>query len=456
MKITKFAPYYKRNLKLAFPIILGQFGQVTVSLVDTLMVGRLGTRELASVAFANSIFLLIFIFVLGFSLGLTPLIGSAFGKKQSRKIALLFQNAFLLNLLLSIAILIITLLLKPLLYRLGQDEEIVTMCIPYFDSLLFSLIPVSVFFACRQFGEGIGNTKMAMWITLTGNVLNIILNYLLIYGKCGFPAMGVTGAGIATFIVRMFMALTFLLVIWKHTVFKTYLHYLSWSNFKKIALFKLIKLGFPISGQLVVEVLAFSFSAVMVGWIDGINLAAHQIVLQMASATFMLALGVASATTIRISHQFGGKHYRATKFAARAALHIVILFMSLTATCFIVFRHQIPTLFTTDTQVIAIAAQLLIIAGFFQIFDGVQAVGLATLRGLADVRIAMYIAIFSYIFISLPLGYLFAFVFNWGTQGIWTGLAIGLGFAAILYRLRFLYYMKKVNTLNEYILRTLL
>ena len=443
MKIDKFTPYYKRNLKLAFPIILGQLGQVTVSLADTLMVGRLGTRELASIAFANSVFLLIFIFILGFSLGLTPLIGNAFGKKQPRKIALFFQNSFLLNILLSIFILLIVLLLEPFLYHLGQDEEIITLGIPYFNTLLFSLLPVSIFFTFRQFGDGIGNTKIAMWITLAGNFLNVLFNYLLIYGKFGFPEMGVTGAGVSTFISRLFMALAFLPIVWKHAAFSSYLHYLSWSNFKKIALLKLLKMGFPISGQLVVEVLAFSFSAVMVGWIDEVSLAAHQIVLQMASATFMIALGIASATTIRISHQFGGKHYRATKFAAQAAIHIVVMFMSLTAVCFIVFRHQIPTLFTTDPYVIAIASKLLIIAGFFQIFDGVQSVGLATLRGLADVRIAMYIAIVAYLVVSLPTAYFCAFVLDWGAQGIWTGLAVGLFFAAILYRLRFLKYMKK-------------
>jgi MATE family multidrug resistance protein len=445
VKITKFAPFYKRNLKLAFPIILGQLGQITVSLADTLMVGRLGTRELASVAFANSIFLLVFIFALGFSLGLTPLIGNAFGKKQPRKIVLFFQNAFLLNFLLSVAILALSLLLYPFFYNLGQDEEIVTIGIPYFNTLLFSLLPLSIFFTCRQFGDGIGNTKIAMWITLIGNLLNILFNYLLIYGKFGFPEMGVTGAGMATFISRFFMALAFLLVLWKHPVFTAYLRYLSWSNFKKIALLRLIKVGFPISGQLVVEVLAFSFSAVMVGWIDKASLAAHQVVLQMSSATFMMALGVASATTIRISHQFGSKHYRATKFAALAALHVVVLFMSLTAICLVIFRHQIPMLFTTDPQVIAVASKLLIIAGFFQIFDGVQTVGLATLRGLADVRFAMYIAILAYIFISLPIGYVCAFRLNMGAPGIWTGLAIGLFFAAILYRLRFLNYMKRFD-----------
>jgi MATE family multidrug resistance protein len=208
------------------------------------------------------------------------------------------------------------------------------------------------------------------------------------------------------------------------------------------AIITLIKTGFPISGQLVVEVLAFSFSAIMIGWINEVNLAAHQIVLQLASATFMVGLGVGSASTILISQQFGSKLYNATRITSSASLHLVTIFNTLTAIAFIVLRYQIPSWFSSDPKVIYVAAQLMIIAGIFQLFDGWQMVGLASLRGLADVTFAMFIAITSYLIISLPVSYFLGFTCNFGSAGVWTGLCIGLIVAAIAYRLRFISFMK--------------
>jgi len=443
--IKKFLPYYKRNLALAFPIILAQVGQATVQLTDTFMVGFLGTVELAAVAFANSIFLLVFIFGLGFSLGQTPHIGKAYGKKQWRKIGLLFQNALLINTVLGIIVFILMRISAPLLYHLNQPVHVVSLAMPFFSWLLASNIPLLIFFTCRQFTEGIGNTKIAMWITLIGNVINIFFNYVLIFGKFGFPAFGVEGSGIATFITRVLMAIIFVILIFRHQVIKKFTQYFSWENFSFPAIKRLVATGFPISGQLLVETLAFSLSAIMIGWINEVNLAAHQIVLQMASTTFLMALGVGSACTIRISHQFGSKHYKAARMASTASLHLVTAFMALTAIGFITLRHQIPSWFSSDPEVIAVAAQLCIIAGIFQLFDGWQTVGLATLRGLTDVTFALFIAFTSYIVIALPIGYMLGFVLHWGSVGIWTGLSIGLVIAAVAYRLRFLYVMKKIT-----------
>ena len=442
MQFQRFVPFYKRNLTLALPIILSQLGQVTVSLADTFMVGRLGTVELAAVAFANSIFALIFIFGLGFSLGQTPHVGKAFGKKQDWKIGMFFQNALLINTTLSILLFCVLFFCKPLLYLLNQPEKVVFMAIPYFDWLLVSSIPMLIFLTCRQFAEGVGNTKIAMWITISGNVINIILNYLFIFGKFGFPALGVEGAGVATFISRILMTLAFVVIVFKHTVLKRFTQYFSWKNFHFPAVKRLIATGFPISGQLIVEMLAFSLSAIMIGWINEVNLAAHQIVLQFASATFMISLGVASANTIIVSHQFGSKHYKSTRIATMSALHIATVFMAITAILFFLLRYILPSWFSDDPAVIEVAAQLFIIAGIFQLFDGWQMVGLATLRGLADVSCAMFIAILSYIVISLPIGYLFGFVLHLGSVGVWIGLCVGLMVAAVAYRIRFLVFMR--------------
>jgi len=337
---------------------------------------------------------------------------------------------------------VIMLPLTPILRFMNQPPDVVELAIPYFIILIFSGLPITVFFAYRQFGEGIGNTKIAMWITLLGNIVNIFLNYLLIYGKFGFPEMGLIGAGIGTLVARIVMALTFIIVIQRHTLFKPYIKYFSLRNIHKVACFKLIRTSLPISGQLLVEVLAFSCSAIIVGWINEVNLAAHQIALTLASGTFMLALGVASATTIGISHQYGRGQYKATKVTAIAGIHLAIVIMTFNALIFILFRNQIPMIFTTDQEVIRITSQLLIVAGFFQIFDGIQIVGLSALRGVADVKIAMYIALISYLFICLPLAYFLGIPLGMGTLGVWIGIAIGLVVAAIAYRIRFVHFMR--------------
>ena len=443
MPFKKFLPYYKRNLTLALPIIISQLGQVTVSLVDTFMVGALGTVELAAVAFASSIYILIFIFGLGFSLGQTPHVGKAFGKKQWWKIGIFFQNSLLINTSLGIALTALIFSLTPLLYLLNQPVNVVDMAMPYFNWSVASTIPVLLFFTCRQFAEGVGNTKIAMWVTISGNIMNIILNYLLIFGKFGFPALGVEGAGITIFIVRVLMASVFIILIFGHPALKKFTQYFSWKKIRIQVVKVLFKTGLPISGQLLVEVLVFSLSAIMIGWINEINLAAHQIVLQLASATFMVGLGVGAAGTILISQQFGSKHYKATRFIALTSLHIVTAFNLITAVAFIVLRHQIPSWFSSDPEVIYVAAQLLVIAGIFQLFDGWQMVGLSALRGLTDVTFAMFIAITSYVIIAMPVGYLLGFIWNFGSVGVWSGLCIGLIVAAVAYRWRFLYFMGK-------------
>lgn len=443
MSLKKFFPYYKRNLALAFPIIVAQLGQATVALADTFMVGMLGTVELAAVAFANSIFMLLFIFGLGFSLGQTPHVGKAYGKKQWWKIGILFQNALVINSILSVVLFGIVRAMQPILYHLNQPVNVVNMAMPYYGWLLLSSIPLLIFFTCRQFAEGVGNTKISMWVTLVGNIINIVFNYTFIFGKFGCPKLGVEGAGLSTFISRVFMALCLIILVFKHQELKKFTQYFSWKKFYFAAIKRLLATGFPISGQLIVEVLAFSLSAIMIGWINEANLAAHQIVLQMASTTFLVVLGVGSACTIRISHQFGSKHYKATRWASLAAFHLVTVVMAIMAIGFITLRNYIPLLFTSDPEVIAVASQLCIIAGIFQLFDGWQTVGLSTLRGLADVTFAMYIAFTSYILISLPVGYVFGFIFHLGSVGVWIGISIGLIVAAIAYRIRFLHFMKK-------------
>ncbi len=437
MKLKDYIPFYKRNLMIAIPVVLSQAGQVMVQLADNMMVGHVGTRELAAASFAGSVFINGLIFGMGFSFGLTPLVGKAFGRGKYREAASLFQNSIAVNVLMSFVLMAIMFGISLFMDRMGQPAEVVKMAVPYYNILVFSMLPFLLFFSFKQFAEGIGNTKVAMFITLAANVINIGLNYVLIFGKLGMPELGLMGAGYATLAARIIMPIIFFYWFMKKTSFRRYLYFFDIRKFRREILLKLSKVSLPIGVQMLIEVLAFSLGAIMMGWLGEIPLAAHQIALSMASFTFMLATGIASGTTIRVAHQFGAKRYQDMRHAVFASLHMTLAFMCFTALSFVLFRNYLPQAFVNDPEVIKVAASLLIIAAIFQISDGLQVVALASLRGLADVNVPMIYAFFSYIMISLPVSYLFAFTLNVGPMGIWFGYVAGLSVACVLFLTRF-------------------
>lgn len=435
--IKEYLPYYKRNLKVAIPVVISQAGQVTVMLADNIMVGRLGAMELAAVSFSGSLYMIGMIFGMGFTLGVTPLVGIAYGENKFRKAGLLFQNALLINLFSTIVFMSLLFSVNLFLDRMGQEAIVVDLARPFYNIMVWSFLPQMIFFSGRQFAEGIGNTKIAMQITIFCNILNIILNYGLIYGKLGLPEMGVVGAAIATLISRIGMAILMLFALFRLTIFNRYFKFFSKNGFSKDYLKRLFKIGGPISIQTGTEVLTFSLCAIMIGWISGVSLAANQVTQTMSSLTFMIALGVSSATTIRVSHQLGEKNYIGVRKAGFASMHLALAFMSVSAFCFIAFRNYIPYIFTSDENVIYISSQLFVICGIYQIFDGLQVVAMAALRGMADTKVPMYISFVSYIVVCLSVGYFLAFVLGLGAVGIWLGYVAGLGMAAFWLSLRF-------------------
>lgn len=436
MKFSDYIPVYRKNLTLAIPVIFSQLGQVTVNLADNMMVGHVGTTELAAASFAINVFHIGMLFGLGITLGLTPLVGQSFSAQNKRNTASWFKNGVLVYFAASIVLSIFMSALVLFMDRMGQSDEVVQKAIPYYLIQVSSLVPLMLFFSVKQFFEGIGNTKIAMVITIGANLLNIGLNYILIYGKMGFPALGLNGAGFATLISRIIMPIVFVLIILKQKDFKGYLTEALHSGFEKLKIRRIISIGLPIGLQMVIEILAFSLGAIMLGWISKESLAGHQVAISMAAMTYMISFGLASGTTIRVSHAFGEHDLKEVKHAVYASLHMVIAFMSLMGILFILLRNQVPFLFTSDPDVIKVAAGLLIVGAFFQIFDGIQVVLLGALRGIADVRIPMFMAFFSYIVVSLPISYLLAFVFNFGYSGVWIGFVFGLSTAAILFGLR--------------------
>jgi multidrug resistance protein, MATE family len=444
MKISEYYPYYRRNLLLAYPVILSLLGQVSVALIDNAMVGRVGTTELAASSFANNVFMIGMIFGMGITFGLTPLTGQTYGKGKLRQATQWLKNGILTY---QVAAVLLTLVMLGgyfLLPYLGQTQAVLEAARPYYLWLCASMIPFIAFFTLKQFFEGIGNTRIAMQITLTANVVNIIFNYLFIYGKFGFPELGLTGAGVGTFISRIIMPVLFLAAILRKSRYRRYLVMAHHQPIRIADIIKVLKIGVPIALQLIVEMMAFSIGAVMMGWLGEVPLAAHQVAIGLASATYMISLGISSASTIRVSHQMGTRNFTAMRRAAYASSHLVLVFMSLMGLMFILFRHYLPLIFTTDEEVIQIAARLLIVAAFFQIFDGLQAVMLGNLRGMADVKIPMVIAFLAYLGVGLPASWLFAFYLNAGADGIWYGFLLGLGVAGVLF------YMRFKNNLKQY------
>lgn len=299
--------------------------------------------------------------------------------------------------------------------------------------------------AFKQFLEGVGNTSAAMVVMLTSNAINIGFNYLLIYGKCGFPEMGAAGAGLATLISRICMPLMMLAYFLRDVSFRRYLRFFTWAAQGWRRTRQLLSVGLPISVQMVLEVSAFALSSIMMGWIGAVELAAHQIVVTFGNFAFMAMVGISSATTILVSHRFGRGDLDGLTRAATASCHLALMTNFLTMCCFIGLRHWIPAAFTSDTAVAAVAAQLFIMAGLYQFSDGLQVVLLGVLRGMQDVKIVMRYAFVSYIVINLPVGYLCAFTLGMGAPGLWVGFIFGLGVAALLYWRRYRRLIRRIR-----------
>lgn len=445
MKWSAYIPFYKRNLKVAIPVVFTQLGGGIVQLADNIMVGHLGATELAAAAFANSIFIIGLVVAMGSTMGITPLIGQAFVQGQYKKVSELLQNGLLFTLLLGLILSGMLAACIPFMEHMGQDMQVARLARPYFITLIISLLPFLLFCWCKQFLEGLGNTKIAMIITIVANLLNILLNYLFIFGKYGFPPLGVLGAGIATLIARALMPIMFILVIRHNSNWWGYIRDFSREAVSRIHIWLVAKVGLPIGGHMLLECAAFALSSIMVGWLGAIPLAGHQIAQNVWNLAFMVVIGIGSATTIRISHQLGVHDFYALRMAGRASIHLCLFTNTLMAILMIAFCRQIPWIFTNDSAVAAAATPLLALAGLFQFSDGMQTIGTSILRGLTDVKKPVIYAFISYICINLPLSYLLAFPLGLGAPGVWIAFIFGLSIAAILFHRRAHLRMKQLE-----------
>jgi MATE family multidrug resistance protein len=444
LQLSAYTKEFGKNLNIAFPVMLGQLGHVMVGLVDNLMIGQLGPAPLAAVSLGNSLVFIALSLGIGFSFAITPLIAEADGAQDINKGRSYFHHGVILCTINGIVLFLTLLVAKPVLYYLDQPPEVVELAIPYLNIVAFSMIPLMIFQAFKQFADGLSQTKYAMYATLIANVVNVIFNYLLIYGIWIFPRLELEGAAIGTLISRFFM-LWFVWEILRRK--KKFAEYFKWGKKESLnsEVFKrLLNLGFPTALQMLFEVGIFTATVFLAGLLGTNPQAANQIALNLASMTFMIAVGLGVTATIRVGNQKGLANFKDLRRIAMSTFLLVFLIEAVFALGFILLKDWLPTFYLDNAEVILLAAQLLVVAALFQLSDGLQVVILGALRGLQDVRIPTVICFISYWIIGFPVSWYFGKAENLGTMGIWLGLLAGLSASALMLYIRFNYLSKKL------------
>jgi len=443
--MNSYLPYYRTTLRLALPVVLTQLGAGLVGLADTIMVGHVDANSLAAVSFANSIFVIGLVAAMGVAMAITPLVGQHYARGEKSAITSIFGNGTLFTLLSGAVISGLMLALLPAMDYMGQDAEVIRIAKPYYIIQVISLLPFLIFTCEKQLLEGLGNTRSAMWVSMISIVVNIILNYILIYGKLGFTPYGALGAAIASLIARTISPAILTVVIKRNEEWWNYiktfsLKQIKWESLKEIAI-----VGLPIGGQSVLECMSFSLSCIMVGWLGAVPLASHEIACQLSNITWMGIMGVGSATVIRVSHLYGARDYESMHRCAIASIHIALVYECITSLLLITLNRYIPYIFSNDAAVLTTAPLLIICCGLYQISDGMQVIGLSILRGMTDVRRPVVYSLISYIFLCLPIGYILITHSTLGAVGVWIGFITSLTTVAILVLTRYRRLYKSLN-----------
>ena len=455
---SKYTREFKYNLKLAFPVMIGMLGHTFVQFIDNIMVGQLGTAELAAISLGNSFVFIAMSIGIGFSSAITPLVAEADGAKKEDDVSRIFEHSFLICLILGIVLFLSVFLNRNLLYSMNQPIEVVELASPYLFWVSMSLITIVTFQSFRQFADGLSFTRAAMYSTLVGNAINVILNFFLIFGFWIFPKLGVEGAAIGTLISRICM-LTFIIFYLKlHKKLSKYIKKFFPSKIEIKRVKKILYLGLPSALHSLFEVAFFVSAVWMSGFIGKNSQAANQIALNLSSMTYMVALGVGGAAMIRVGNQRGMMNFKKLREVALSTLLLIIIIDIFFCFIFLTFNDSLPLLyldssdpsgFNDVSEVLKIASNLLIVAGVFQLFDGIQAVVLGSLRGMQDVIKPAIIIFFSYGILGFPISYTLGFYTSLGMVGIWIGLLSGLFFSSLFLFLRFNYLSKKIITLND-------
>jgi MATE family multidrug resistance protein len=437
--VKSYRKHLKETIKLAFPIALGQLGHIMMGVVDSLMVGKVGAASLAAASLVNGLFFLILVLGFGMTFAISPLIAISKGENKLNQCGVILNHGVYVNSIFSVILMVIVFSLSYLIPLLNQAPDVTLLAISYMKILSISIIPFILFACYRQFLEGLSIPNPPMLIAILANILNAILNWTFIYGNLGFSAMGLDGAGYATTVTRWIMTIALLLFVIESKKLKTFSPQPHFKNLDNKLIRKIIGIGLPSGLQYFLEVAAFSFATIMVGWLGKIPLAANQIALNLASISYMVILGISFAGTVRVGEEFGRKNIEGVRRAGFSAIILSTSIMFSSGVIFILFRNVIPTLYIGNPEVILIASNLLIIAALFQISDGLQASGIGVLRGITDVKVPLYVSFTSYWLLGIPTGYLLGFVSNLGAIGIWLGSFVGLTGLGVFLLFRFNY-----------------
>ncbi|WP_067037969.1 MATE family efflux transporter [Allomuricauda sp. CP2A] len=451
--LQKYTQEFAYNLRLSYPVILGMLGHTFVAFADNIMVGQLGTAELAAVSLGNSFVFIAMSLGIGFSTAITPLVAEADGAGNPADGKRALKHGLVLCTLLGLSLFGIILLCKPLLHHMEQPPEVVELAIPYLELVAFSLVPLVMFQAFKQFSEGLSQTKYPMYATILANVVNITINYLLIFGSFGFPKLGIVGAAIGTLASRVIMVLFIWFLLKRKEKFETYVTHFNFREIEKKVMKKIINLGFPSAMQMFFEVAIFTAAIWLSGVLGKNAQAANQIALNLSSMTFMVGMGLSVAAMVRVGNQKGLQNFRELRRIAESIFFLTFILEVAFAVLFLLGRHWFPTIYLDvddivnqmdNTEVIIIAAELLLVAAFFQISDGLQVVVLGALRGLQDVRIPTFITFVAYWLIGFPVCFYLGLYTGLSSTGIWIGLLLGLTASAVMLYLRFNYLTKKL------------
>ncbi|GAA3586023.1 MATE family efflux transporter [Snuella lapsa] len=463
MNLREYTKEFKYNWQLASPVMLGMLGHTFVSFIDNIMVGQLGTAELAAVSLGNSFMFIAMSLGIGFSTAVTPLIAEADAAKNFLKGKSSFKHGLFLCTVLGVLLFLMILLAKPLMYLMKQPVEVVELAIPYLDLVAFSLIPLIIFQGFKQFSDGLSMTRLPMYATLLANIINILLNYVLIFGKFGFPKLGIVGAAYGTLVSRIVMVWYVWYLLKGKEKSKDYVTNIKFFVLDKLMLKKIINLGAPSAMQMFFEVAIFTAAVWLSGLLGKNPQAANQIALNLSSMTFMVAMGLSVASMIRVGNQKGLHNYTDLRRIAFSLFMLGTMLACCFAMLFFAFHEELPKLyvdfddahnFADNTEVVSIASKLLIAAAIFQISDSIQVLVLGALRGLQDVKIPTIITFVSYWLVGFPISWFCGKESAFGSFGIWMGLLAGLTTAAILLYIRFNYLTKKLILSKQTIVKT--
>ncbi|WP_338840434.1 MATE family efflux transporter [Flavobacterium ginsenosidimutans] len=455
MNLKQYTKEFSYNLRLAYPVILGMVGHTLIGIVDNIMVGKIGSTELAAVSLGNSMIFIAMSLGIGFSTAITPIVAEGDAEKNDTKIRSAFHHGLFLCTILGLVLFTVIMFAKPIMELLKQPEDVIVLAKPYLGWVAFSLIPLVMYQGYKQFADGMSLTKYSMYAMVMANVLHVGINYVLIYGIWFFPKMGIIGAALGTVISRIFLVMFMHIMLSRRDDLKRFFKGFSFNEIKKATIKKIISIGFPSAMQMLFEVVLFTASIWLCGNIGKTSQAANQIALSLASMTFMFAMGLSVTSMVRVSNQRGLMDYKKLIVVARSIFLLAIILETIFAIFFIIFHNYLPHIFLNmentgqildNEEVIGIASKLLLIAAVFQISDGIQVVVLGALRGLQDVKVPMYITFVAYWVIGFPISYYLGEHTELKAQGVWIGLLAGLTAAAICLYIRFHYLTKRLIT----------